>query len=99
MAWFKLLDGSATAFYRTSIHFTNLHTYKLTKKKPEALCIASCKNSNLVLPSNKPISWAKRKVYAMGVWFSILRDYDDDRRLLSTNQQNLLNTIPILLGL
>ena len=28
------------------------------------------KNSNAALLSNKPITWAERKVYALGVWFS-----------------------------
>ena len=41
-------------------------------EKTEALWIGSCKSSSRIIPSNKPIYWAERKVYALGVWFSTL---------------------------
>ena len=40
--------------------------------KTESLWIGSSKNSNSKLFSNKQITWAKGKVYALGVWFSTL---------------------------
>jgi len=45
---------------------------KVNNDKTEALWIGSFKNSNTILFSNKHITWAKGKVYALGVWFSTL---------------------------
>jgi len=47
---------------------------KVNYDKTESLRIGSLKNSNTVLFSNKPITWAKGKVYALGVWFSTLEE-------------------------
>ena len=44
----------------------------------EALWIGSHKNTNVVIPSSKPIFWAEEKVYALGVWFSTSRPANID---------------------
>ena len=41
--------------------------FKITKKKTTGdLWKGSCKNSNMVIPWSKSISWAERKLYAPG---------------------------------
>ena len=47
---------------------------KVNYDKTESLWIGSSKNSNSILFPNKQITWAKGKVYALGVWFSILEE-------------------------
>ena len=70
-----ILDGSQSSFSRTLYlldSFASISGLKVNYDKTEALWIGSSKNSNSILPSNKPITWAERKVYALGVWFSTL---------------------------
>ena len=67
------LDGSELPFLRTLYLldiFADISGLKVNYEKTEALWIGSFKNSNTIIPSNKPITWAERKVYALGVWFS-----------------------------
>ena len=47
---------------------------KVNYDKTESLWIGSSKNSNSILFSNKQITWAKGKVFALGVWFSKLEE-------------------------
>ena len=68
-----ILDGSEHSFSRTLYLldiFADISGLKVNYEKTEALWIGSLKNSNTIIPSNKPITWAERKVYALGVWFS-----------------------------
>ena len=68
-----ILDGSELYFSRTLYLvdvFAVISRLKVNYEKTEALWIGSLKNSNTIIPSSKPITWAKRKVYALGVWFS-----------------------------
>ena len=68
-----ILDGSELSFSRTLYLldiFADISGLKVNYEKTEALWIGSLKNSNAIIPSNKPITWAERKVYALGVWFS-----------------------------
>ena len=66
-------DGSELLFSRTLYLldiFADISGLKVNYEKTEALWIGSLKNSNTIIPSNKPITWAEKKVYALGVWFS-----------------------------
>ena len=68
-----ILDGSEASFSRTLYlldTFAVCSGLKVNYEKTEALWIGSSRNSNIVLPSNKPITWAEGKVHALGVWFS-----------------------------
>jgi len=68
-----ILDGSELSFSRTLYLldiFADISGLKVNYEKTEALWIGSLNNSNTIIPSNKPITWAERKVYALGVWFS-----------------------------
>ena len=76
-----ILDGSEHSFCRTLLlldNFAYISGLKVNYEKTEGLGIGSCTNSNKVIPSNNPISWAESKIYALGVWFSTLRDNDID---------------------
>ena len=76
-----ILDGSERSFSRTLYVldvFANLSGLKTNYEKTEALWIGAHKNANAVLPSSKPIFWAERKLYALGVWFSTSRPADID---------------------
>ena len=64
-----ILDGSELSFYLLDI-FADISGLKVNYEKTEALWIGSLKNSNTIIPSNKPITCAERKVYALGGWFS-----------------------------
>jgi len=69
------LNGSQSSFSRTLYLFDafgSMSGLKVNNDKTEALWIGSFKNSNTILFSNKHITWAKGKVYALGVWFSTL---------------------------
>jgi hypothetical protein len=50
--------------------FASISSLKVNYDKTEALWIGSSKTSNIILSSNEHITWAKGKVYALGVWFS-----------------------------
>ena len=68
-----ILDGSELSFSRTLYLlevFADISGLKVNYEKADALWIGSLKNSNTIISSNKPITWAERKVYALGVWFS-----------------------------
>ena len=68
-----ILDGSELSFSRTLYLldiFADISGVKVNYEKTEALWIGSLKNSNTIIPSNKPITWAERKVYTLVVWFS-----------------------------
>ena len=65
-----ILDGSQSSFSRTLYlldAFASISGLKVNYDKTEALWIGSSKTSNAALLSNKPITWAERKVYALGV--------------------------------
>ena len=71
-----ILDGSQSSFSRTLYLFDafgSMSSLKVNYDKTESLWIGSFKNSN-TLSSNKQITWAKGKVYALGAWFSILEE-------------------------
>ena len=68
-----ILDGSEHSFSRALYVldiFANASGLKVNYEKTEALWIGSCKNSNTIIPSSKPIIWTEGKVYALEVWFS-----------------------------
>ena len=71
-----ILDGSELSFSRTLYLldiFADISGLKVNYEKTEALWIGSLKNSNTIIPSNKPITWVRLGlglVYALGVWFS-----------------------------
>ena len=72
-----ILDGSQSSFSRTLYLFDafgSMSGSKANYDKTESLWIGSSKNSNSILFSNKKITWAKGKVYALGVWFSTLEE-------------------------
>ena len=72
-----ILDGSQSSFSRTLYLFDafgSMSGLKVNYDKTESLWIGSSKNSNSILFSNKQITWAKGKVYALGVWFSTLEE-------------------------
>ena len=72
-----ILDGSQSSFARSLYlldTFALISGLKVNYEKTEALWIGSCKSSEIILPSSKPILWAKDKVYALGVCFSTLED-------------------------
>ena len=68
-----ILAGSQSSFSRTLYLFEvfgSMSDFKVSYDKTESLWI----NSNSILFSNKQITWAKGKVYALGVWFSTLEE-------------------------
>ena len=72
-----ILAGSQSSFSRTLYLFDafgSMSGLKVNYDKTEYLWIGSFKNSNSILFSNKQITWAKGKVYALGVWFSTLEE-------------------------
>jgi len=72
-----ILDGSQSSFSRTLYLFDafgSMFGLKVNYDKTESLWIGSLKNSNTILFSNKQITWAKGKVYALEVWFSTLEE-------------------------
>ena len=72
-----ILDRSQSSFSRTLYLFEafgSMFGLKVNYDKTEFLWIGSLKNSNSILFSNKQITWAKGKVYALGVWFSPLEE-------------------------
>ena len=74
-------DGSELSFSETLNlfdKFSNISGLKVNYEKTEALWIGSCKSSSRIIASKKSISWAERKVYALGVWFSTLGVNDTD---------------------
>ena len=66
-------NGSQSSFSRT-LHlldaFASISGLTVNYDKMEALWIGSSKNLNAALLSYKPITWAERKAYALGVRFS-----------------------------
>ena len=72
-----ILDGSQSSFSRSLYPldtFALISGLKVNYEKTDALWIGSCKSSEITLPSSKPTLCAKDKVYALGVWFSTLKD-------------------------
>ena len=72
-----ILDGSQSSFSRSLYlvdTFTLISGLEVNYEKTEALWSGSCRGSELFLPSSKPLSWAKDKVYALRVCFSTLED-------------------------
>ena len=68
-----ILNGSQSSFSRTLYlldAFASISGLTVNYDKMEALWIGSSKNLNAALLSYKPITWAERKVYALGVRFS-----------------------------
>ena len=70
-------SGAQSSFSRTLYLFEafgSMSGLKVNYNKTESLWISSIKNSNSILFSNEQITWAKGKVYALGVWFSTLEE-------------------------
>ena len=68
-----ILDGSELSLSRTLPLLDNFAVssgLKINYEKTEALWIGLCKDRDFSIPSNKPISWERGKVYALGVLFS-----------------------------
>ena len=67
-----ILDGSEL-LSRTLLLLDNLAIssgLKINYEKSEALSIGSYKDRDFSIPSSNPITWARGKVYALGVLFS-----------------------------
>ena len=72
-----ILDGSKSSFLRSLYlldAFASISGLKVNYEKTEALWINASKDSNLIFPSSKPITWADGRVFALGVWISTLED-------------------------
>ena len=68
-----ILDGSELSLSRTLLLLDNFAIssgLKINYEKTEALWIGSHKDRDFSIPSSKPITWARGKVYALGVLFS-----------------------------
>ena len=68
-----ILDGSELSLSRTLLlldNFAILSGLKINYEKTEALWMGSYKDRDFSIPSSKPITWARGKVYALGVLFS-----------------------------
>ena len=69
-----ILNGPELSLSRTLLFLDNFAISsglpKISYEKTEALWIGSCKDRDFSIPSNKPIAWARGKVYALGVRFS-----------------------------
>ena len=67
-----ILDGSELSFSTALLLLDNFAIssgLKINYEKTEALWIGSYKDRDFSIPSNKPITWARSKVYALGVLF------------------------------
>ena len=59
-----ILDGSEPSFLKTLYLldiFAQISGLKVSYEKTEALWIGSYKNSNTIIPSNKPMTWAEKE--------------------------------------
>lgn len=68
-----ILDGSELSLSRTLLLLDNFAIssgLKIKYEKTEALWMGSYKDRDFSIPSSKPITWARGKVYALGVLFS-----------------------------
>ena len=68
-----ILDGSELSLSRTLLLLDNFAIssgLKINYEKTEALWIGSQKDRDFSIPSSKPITWARGKVYSLGVLFS-----------------------------
>ena len=68
-----ILDGSEPSRSRTLLlpdNFVISSGLKINYEKTEALWIDSYKDRDFSIPLSKPITWARGKVYALGVLFS-----------------------------
>ena len=68
-----ILDGSEISLSRTLLLLDNFAIssgLKINYEKTAALWIGSYKDRDFSIPSSKPITWARGKVYALGVLFS-----------------------------
>ena len=68
-----ILDGSELSLSRTLLllhNFAISSGLKINYEKTEALWIGLYKDRDFSIPSSKPITWARGKVYALGVLFS-----------------------------
>ena len=68
-----ILDGSELSLSRTLLLLNNFAIssgLKINYEKTEVLWIGSHKDGDFSIPSSKPITWARGKVYALGVLFS-----------------------------
>ena len=67
-----ILDGSELSLSRTLLLLDNLAIssgLKINYEKIEAPWTGSYKDRDFSIPSSKPITWARGKVYALGVFF------------------------------
>ena len=68
-----IVDGSELSLSRTLLLLDNFAIssgLKINYEKTKALWIGSYKDRGFSIPSSKPITWARDKVYALGVLFS-----------------------------
>lgn len=68
-----ILDGSELSLSRTLLLLDNFAIssgLKINYEKTELLWMGSYKDRDFSIPSSKPITWARGKVYALGVLFS-----------------------------
>ena len=68
-----IVDGSELSLSRTLLLLDNFAIssgLKINYEKTKALWIGSYKDRGFSIPSTKPITWARDKVYALGVLFS-----------------------------
>ena len=68
--------GSELSLSRTLLLLDNFAIssgLKINYEKTEALWIGSYKDGDFSIPASKPITWARGKVYALGVFFRLLK--------------------------
>lgn len=70
-----ILDGSFSSLenaFKTLDNFALASGLKVNYEKSEALWIGKLRNSNETLFLQRKLTWARRKVKALGVWFSTI---------------------------
>ena len=95
-----ILDGSELSFSTALLLLDNFAIssgLKINYEKTEALWIGSYKDRDFSIPSNKPITWARSKVYALGVLFSTSEinqsNYISFREKTEKNHEQLVSYI------
>ena len=91
-----ILDGSQSSLLRTFElldAFAAISGLNVNYEKTEALWIGSLRDSNISFPLNKPITWAREKVFALGVWFST-----GEMNFISSNIQEKIDKLKKIIG-
>ena len=89
-----ILDSSELSLSRTLLLLDNFAIssgLKVNYEKTEALWIGSYKDRDFSIPSSKPITWARGKVYALGVLFltsEINKSNINFREKIEKNEKN-----------